>query len=637
MKTACFLMQVIKKQTMTSLRLLAIAALIALTGCGTKKYCNTVKTEGDDVRTIIEKAANVIPTRQQMEALDREFIAFVHFGPNTFTCKEWGDGFESPGTFALKEADTDQWCKAMKDAGMTMVIFTAKHHDGFVLWQSRYTRHGIMSTGFQDGKGDIMKDLSESCRKYGLKLGVYLSPADLYQIESPDGLYGNLSKPSLRTIPREVGGRPFANKTTFRFNVDDYNEYYLNQLFELLTEYGPIYEIWLDGAHPKQKGGQTYNYKAWKELIRTLAPEANIFGREDIRWCGNEAGRTRDTEFNVVPYMENPDTLSQFKDMMANPLAGREELYQGKWLHYQPTEVNTSIRDGWFYRDDDHQMTRSADNVFDIYERSVGGNAIFLLNIPPNHEGRFAQKDVEVLEETGRRIRSTYGNNLLADATGARELLDNDNDTYISLEDGDNIIITLPEKRTINRIVLQEAIATVGERAEMFAVDALQDGEWHEIAASTNIGHKRILRFNDIETNGLRFRLIGSRAPVAISGISAHYSQWAPFNGLAFRAPRMLEYDATAWKNDGQYHKIDLGKALWLNGIVYSPQGVTGNIKGEISVSSDGATWQAMSSFEFGNLINDPSPRYVHFHNGVNCRYIKIKSDASIEDSIGLF
>lgn len=234
--------------------------------------------------------------------------------------------------------------------------------------------------------------------------------------------------------------------------------------------------------------------------------------------------------------------------MMANPLAGREELYQGKWLHYQPTEVNTSIRDGWFYRDDDHQMTRSADNVFDIYERSVGGNAIFLLNIPPNREGRFAQKDVEVLEETGRRIRSTYGNNLLADATGARELLDNDNDTYISLEDGDNFIITLPEKRTINRIVLQEAIATVGERAEMFAVDALQDGEWHEIAASTNIGHKRILRFNDIETNGLRFRLTGSRAPVAISGISAHYSQWAPFDGLAFRAPQMLEYDATAWK-----------------------------------------------------------------------------------------
>lgn len=487
-----------------------LAALAAVAGCGTRKYCNTVKIDGDDANTIIEKAANVVPTANQLAALDREFIAFIHFGPNTFTGKEWGSGFESSETFALETLDTDQWCKAIKEAGMKMVIFTAKHHDGYIMWQSRYTDHGIMSSKFRNGKGDVLRDLSESCLKYGLELGIYLSPADLYQIESPNGLYGNLSKPTLRTIPREVEGRPFSNKTKFKFNVDDYNEYYLNQLFELLTEYGPISEIWLDGAHPKTKGGQTCNYNAWRELIRTLAPKANIFGREDLRWCGNEGGHTRDSEWNVVPYMANPDTLTWYSDMMADPLGGREQLCEGKYLHYQPAETDVSIRDGWFWRDNTHQQTRTADNVFDMYERSVGGNAILLLNLPPDNQGRFPEKDLKTLEETGRRIRETYGIDLLEGAKCPKVLLDNDIDTYVKVNDGEDFVVTLPEKRWINRIVLQEAIATVGERAERFAVDARIDGEWKEIATSTNIGHKRILRVNDMETDALRFRLLQS-------------------------------------------------------------------------------------------------------------------------------
>ena len=159
-----------------------------------------------------------------------------------------------------------------------------------------------------------MADLSASCRKYGLKLGIYLSPADLFQIESPDGLYGNLSEYSLRTIPREVPGRPF--KDTRKFEL----------LFELLTEYGPVHEVWFDGAHPKRKGGQKYNYKAWKELIHTLAPEAVIFGREDVRWCGNEAGATRPTEWNVIPYPDDPDTTTVFPDRTAPDLGSREKL-----------------------------------------------------------------------------------------------------------------------------------------------------------------------------------------------------------------------------------------------------------------------------------------------------------------------
>lgn len=331
------------------------------------RYANTIEVTANDTKeTIINKAVHIIPTGNQWEALKNEFIAFIHFGPNTFTRMEWGNGKEDPKIFALKNLDTDQWCEAMKAAGMKMVIFTAKHHDGFVMWQSRYTKQGIMSSNFRNGQGDVLKDLSVSCQKYGLKLGVYLSPADMYQIENPEGLYGNLSKYTKRTIPREVPGRPFQNKTKFEFVVDDYNEYFLNQLFELLTEYGPIHEVWFDGAHPKRKGGQTYNYASWKKLIKTLAPNAVIFGREDVRWCGNEGGGTRATEWNVVTYPHNPDTASHFDDMTDIDLGSRDKLYAGKFLHYQQAETNTSIREGWFYRDDTRQKTRSTDDVFDI-------------------------------------------------------------------------------------------------------------------------------------------------------------------------------------------------------------------------------------------------------------------------------
>lgn len=496
-------------------------------------FKNTIKVEATDTdEAVMEKAAHVVPTANQLAALRNEFIAFVHFGPNTFTRMEWGTGKEDPKVFDLKELDTDQWCEAMKAAGMKMVILTAKHHDGFVLWQSRYTKHGIMSSGYKGGKGDVMKDLSASCRKYGLKLGVYLSPADLYQIESPDGLYGNLSQYTLRTIPREVPGRPFANKTKFQFMVDDYNEYFLNQLFELLTEYGPISEVWFDGAHPKTKGGQKYNYAAWRELIRTLAPDATIFGREDIRWCGNEAGNTRDSEWNIIaPYTENPDSMEVYMDLYGDlgtkkVLLGRDKPY---YLHYQPAETNTSIREGWFYRDDTRQRTRSADDVFDIYERSVGGNSIFLLNIPPNREGRFSAVDVEVLRETGKRIEETYGTNLLEGANGPKEVLDGKDDTYVVLDEmPGEVVVTLPKAVMLNRVVLKEAIATHSERVERHAVDVWVDGLWKEVVQSTNIGHKRILRFPDVTTDRIRIRILESRLAPAICQVTAHYYQKRP-------------------------------------------------------------------------------------------------------------
>nr|WP_305049546.1 alpha-L-fucosidase [Elizabethkingia bruuniana] len=482
----------------------------------------------DSKELIIEKAAHVVPTKNQLDALRNEFIAFIHFGPNTFTRMEWGNGMEDPKIFDLKELDTDQWCKSLKDAGMKMVILTVKHHDGFVLWQSRYTDHGIMSTNFQKGQGDILRDLSKSCQKYGLKLGLYLSPADLYQIENPKGLYGNLSQYTKRTIPREVPGRPFSNKTKFEFEVDDYNEYFLNQLFEILTEYGPIHEVWFDGAHPKTKGGQKYNYEAWKKVIHTLAPKAVIFGQGDVRWCGNEAGVTRKTEWNVLPFNNKDLTeITGLTDWEEDNIGRRDRLYNGHFLHYQQAEVDTSIREGWFYRDDVYQKVRSADDVFDIYERSVGGNSTFILNVPPNREGKFSDQDVKVLSETGKRIRETYSKDLLTNAKGPKQVLDH-NDTTYSLLNNNQLIIETQVPVTFNRIVLQEAVSTHGERVESHAVDAWIDGVWKELATATNIGYKRILRFPEVTTRKIRLRILQDRGNVAISSVSAHYYKMRP-------------------------------------------------------------------------------------------------------------
>ena len=528
----CALLRLLLKRTPMKKNLIPLLFVFIFTQACTQvdniKYQSTIKVEaGDSKEVIIEKAAHVIPTPNQLRALQDEFIAFVHFGPNTFTQMEWGNGMEDPKIFDLKELNTDQWCEAMNVAGMKKVILTAKHHDGFCLWQSRYTKHGIMSTNFRNGQGDILRDLSESCRKHGITLGVYLSPADLFQIENPEGLYGNLSEYTKRTIPREIAGRPFANKKTFEFVVDDYNEYFLNQLFELLTEYGPIHEVWFDGAHPKRKGGQKYNYHAWRKLIRALAPDAVVFGKEDIRWCGNEGGATRDTEWNVIPYKEDPGTMNDFDDLTDIDLGSNDILLSKQkpyYLHYQPAETNTSIRDGWFYREDTYQKVRSADDVFDIYERSVGGNSYFLLNIPPDRKGRFPDRDVDVLREAGKRIRETYQTNLFDKATGPEEVLDGNDGTYLALDkDSKEIIINVPDPVTINRLAIMEAIAFSGERVARHAVDAFIDGGWKEIIESTNIGYRRILRFPDITTNKIRIRILESREIPSISSVSAYY------------------------------------------------------------------------------------------------------------------
>ncbi|NQT01795.1 MAG: alpha-L-fucosidase [Planctomycetes bacterium] len=491
-------------------------------------------------KELIRKAANVRPSARQLAWQEGEFICFIHFGVNTFTAREWGTGKEDPKIFNPKKLDTDQWCRTMKAAGMTQAILTAKHHDGFCLWQTRYTNHSVASSRWRNGKGDVLRDLVNSCKKYGLKVGVYLSPADLYQIENPDGLYGNLSKYSERVIPRPVPGRPFRDKRTFKYVVDDYNEYFLNQLFELLTEYGPIHEVWFDGAHPKRKGGQTYTYAQWYEMIRELAPEAVIFGKgPDLRWCGNEAGNTRAAEWSVIP-IDAPVDKFTWPDMTARDLGSlnklQEVLSNGGYLHWYPAETDTSIRHGWFWRDE-KQRVKTTEHILDIWYRSIGGNTVLLLNIPPNRDGLFAKRDCKVLTEVGKSLRETFKTNLAKGATAsastsrgmgfeAAKALDGDTATCWMPPDWTTqaeLVVTLDGQKTFNCIMFQEQIRDYGQRIAEFAVDVYIDGKWQQVDEGKTVGYKRICRIENVTTDKVRIRILDSRVCPTISNFALFY------------------------------------------------------------------------------------------------------------------
>lgn len=471
----------------------------------------------------IELSGRVLPSERQRLWWEDEFLGFIHYGPNTHTGMEWGTGHEDAALFNPGDLDTDQWCSLMEAAGIRRVVMVVKHHEGYNLWQTRYSDHSVAASPWKNGQGDVLRELAESAEKYGLRLGIYLSPADLHEIERPDGLYGNGSEFTMRTIPRPVEGRPFEDSRTFTYELDDYNEYFMNQLFELLTEYGPVYELWFDGAHPKPGTGQVYNEEAWFDMIRQLAPDAVIFGGEDIRWCGNEGGRTREAEYNVLP--------TPRPHHMADNLAGRDLITEETVaFSYFPAETNTSIRAGWFWRNDHEQQVRSVDDVFDIYERSIGGNSVLHLNIPPNTDGQFSPLDAEVLLELGRRIETVYGTDLLDGArvpvSGVR---DGSMDTWWQAPDRQaSVEITLPSVQTVNRFMIREAIFDRGERIEAHTLHARVNGSWQPVAEGKTVGNRRILRFPAVEADAFRLEITQARLAPAISHISAHFYDEPP-------------------------------------------------------------------------------------------------------------
>nr|WP_238350833.1 alpha-L-fucosidase [Kribbella shirazensis] len=401
----------------------------------------------------------------------QELIAFVHFGPNTFSDLEWGTGLEDPAVFEPTALDCSQWVSTLASAGFKSVILTAKHHDGFCLWPSKYLSHTVSAAY----RRDVVAELSAACQAGGLGFGVYLSPADLHQEKAPGGYYGNGSP----AVESQIG--------EFTYVVDDYNRFYLQQLHELLTSYGPIAEVWLDGANPTSST-QSYAYDAWFDLIRRLAPEATIaVGGPDVRWVGNEDGFARETEWSVVPFLNG----SMVAPQEAVDVAGPGLMAKADELRWYPAEVDVSIRPGWFYHASEDAAVKSVPELLDIYRKSVGRNAVLLLNIPPDRRGLFAEPDVEALAAFGAAVREYYATDLVLPAT-------------------------------INVLDLRENIES-GQQVESFAVDALVEGSWREIAHGTTVGHRRLLPLSEpLSVDDVRVRVLSTRGEAAVE-LSVHY------------------------------------------------------------------------------------------------------------------
>jgi len=452
----------------------------------------------DTPEMIIDKAVGVVPSQRQFDWQRQELTAFLHFGVNTFSNREWGDGQEDPTIFNPTQLDAEQWIEALAAGGFKTAILTCKHHDGFCLWPSAYTEHSVKNSPWKEGKGDVVREVSDACKKAGMGFGVYLSPWD-----RNSQLYG----------------------------TDEYNAYFVNQLTELLTQYGEVNEVWFDGACGEGPNGkkQVYDFERWYKLIRTLQPKAVIAVMgPDVRWVGTETGRGRETEWSVVPatnldqaaigdnsqkqVLQAPDC-----DKRADDLGSRSKVLEAKGLVWYPAETDVSIRPGWFYHADQDSLVKTPEQLMDIYLTSVGRNGVLLLNIPPNTDGLLAQEDVESLKGFTALRNQVFGNNLLNGAEGERALIDGDYDTYVTTEGTETAeyIYKLSEPTTFNIVGLQEEIRH-GQRVESFALDIQTEaGEWQEVASGTTIGYKRLLPFDEVTAQMVRLRITGCRrAPV---------------------------------------------------------------------------------------------------------------------------
>jgi len=423
--------------------------------------------------------AAIRPSARQVAWQRLEFYGFLHFGMNTMTNREWGEGHEDPALFDPATLDADQWVRALKSAGMTAVILTCKHHDGFCLWPSDVTKHSVASSPYD---GDVVAEVAEAARRHGLEFGVYLSPWD-----RTEATYGQ--------------GKA-------------YDDFYVAQLTELLTRYGPIFSVWLDGANGEGPNGKTqyYDWERYYAVVRELQPDAviNVCG-PDVRWCGNEAGDTRPDEWSVVPRelqdAERTAEKSQQADDAAfarqvvrsdeRDLGSRAALAGHTDLVWYPAEVNTSIRPGWFHHPAEDDQVRPVDELFDIYLKSVGGNACFLLNVPPARDGRVHAVDVSTLAALGARI----------DDFRSRAV---PRKVKISFGTPWTATVDLEARRRIEAVVLGEDI-TQGQRIEHLRVQVEARGEWTTVAEANAVGHQRILTFEPVAADAVRIEVTATR------------------------------------------------------------------------------------------------------------------------------
>jgi len=433
----------------------------------------------------------VIPTPAQVAYQKMEFIGFIHFGINTFTDKEWGFGDEPPGIFNPTALDAAQWARVAKASGMKQLILTAKHHDGFCLWPSRYTEYSVKNSPWKDGKGDVVREFVEACRRHGLKAGLYVSPWD----------------------------RNHAD-----YGTPDYIEYYRNQLEELLTGYGEIAELWFDGANGgtgfygganEERRIDRSSYYRWKEtwlMVKKWQPGVLLFSDAgpDIRWIGNERGYAGKTNWSTI----NTENIVVGAADPAYLNAGDP---RGK--NWVIPLCNTSIRPGWFYHQKEDGQVKTVQQLLDVYYKSVGRNGVLLLNVPPDKRGLFHEKDIQALTEFRAALDETFAVNLALGKNAAASsqkkppskfspanAVDDDGDSYWAADDRDraaSLEIDLEHPVRFDRIMIQEPIR-FGQRISEFAVEGLVDGEWTELANGTTIGYKRLLRIPPVRANKVR-------------------------------------------------------------------------------------------------------------------------------------
>ncbi len=448
-----------------------------------------------------------VPSENQLRWQEMEYYSFIHFSLNTYTDQSWGFGDEDINLFNPTELDARQWARICKEAGMKGIIITAKHHSGFCLWPSEYTEYSVKNAPWKDGRGDVVRELADACEEYGLKLGIYVSPWDR---NHPD--YG---KP-------------------------EYITYFRNQIKELLTNYGPIFEIWFDGANggTGYYGGANENrkidrttYYEWPEtyrMIRELQPDIVIWNdggdRADLRWVGTEAGYVGETNWSLLN---------------ATGDVPWEMLHYGvengdSWV---PAEVNTSIRPEWFYHPSEDSKVKTLPQLMDIYYHSIGRNATLLLNFPIMPNGLIHPSDEKAALDLAQAVDEAFAVNLADEAKteatnvrgkskeyNASKAIDGDKETYWATDDSvivASLTIDFGKPTTFNRFLAQEYIR-LGQRVKSFTVEALVDGEWQEVTKGTTIGYKRILRFPSVEATQLRFNITGSKACPIISNIGVY-------------------------------------------------------------------------------------------------------------------
>ena len=473
------------KNTLTSL---LVGTTLVLASCGNETYYEKHVSfpANATAEQKIDMASRLVPSARQLAWQELEMTAFLHFGINTFTGREWGDGSEDPAIFNPEKLDADQWVKALKDGGFKLVIITAKHHDGFCLWPTATPKHSVASSPWRDGKGDVVKELREACDKYGMKFGVYLSPWDRNA-----ECYGD--SPA-------------------------YNDFFVQQLTELLTNYGEVHEVWFDGACAEGPNGkqQVYDWARYYDVIHKLQPNAvtAIMG-DDVRWVGNEKGLGRECEWSatVLPPggYANADSIKNalgLKETGAD-LGSRELVAKASEMFWYPSEVDVSIRPGWFYHPEQDSEVKSLAKLVDIYYESVGRNSVLLLNIPPNTDGLLCEIDVQRIKELNEYITKNFANDLLTTFTPA------------SVEKGGEVVCELPQATKVNSITIQEDI-TKGQRVESFTVSAMVDGNWVEVGSGSTIGYKRMLRFPAVNATALKLTVNETRNTANIKKISAY-------------------------------------------------------------------------------------------------------------------